>query len=72
MGVTQTQIAAVEQNHHFLVVRITARRGWLALELLELWAYPELLYFFIWRDIKVRYKRTVIRRPGQFFSPYSR
>ena len=26
----------------------------------ELWAYRELLYFFIWRDIKVRYKQTVI------------
>ncbi len=26
----------------------------------ELWAYRELLYFFVWRDIKVRYKQTVI------------
>ncbi len=42
------------------VVRIEARRGWLALDLPELWAYRELLYFFVWRDIKVRYKQTVI------------
>ena len=26
----------------------------------EIWAYRELLYFFVWRDIKVRYKQTVI------------
>jgi lipopolysaccharide transport system permease protein len=26
----------------------------------ELWAYRELLYFFVWRDIKVRYKQTVL------------
>src|SRR5580700_417768 len=42
------------------VVRIDARRRWLALDLPELWAYRELLYFFVWRDIKVRYKQTVI------------
>jgi len=41
-------------------VRIEAHRGWLALDLPELWAYRDLIYFFIWRDIKVRYKQTVI------------
>lgn len=34
-------------------------RGW-ALHLGELWPYRELLYFFIWRDLKVRYKQTAI------------
>ena len=33
--------------------------GWRSI-LRELWAYRELLYFFVWRDIKVRYKQTVI------------
>lgn len=42
------------------VVRITPPRGWLELRLRELWAYRELLYFFIWRDVKIRYKQTVI------------
>src|ERR1700751_2729260 len=42
------------------VVRIGARHGWLALNFKELWAYRELLYFFVWRDIKVRYKQTAI------------
>jgi len=41
-------------------IRIEPPRGWFDLRLGELWAYRELLYFFIWRDVKVRYKQTVI------------
>jgi lipopolysaccharide transport system permease protein len=33
-------------------------RGWISLQLWELWEYRELLYFLAWRDIKVRYKQT--------------
>ena len=39
--------------------RFGARRG-AGLSLHELWAYRELLYFLVWRDIKVRYKQTVL------------
>lgn len=39
---------------------IRPRRGWQALELADLWRYRELLYFLMWRDIKVRYKQTVL------------
>jgi lipopolysaccharide transport system permease protein len=42
------------------LVRIEPARGWLDLRLGEVWAYRELLYFFVWRDVKVRYKQTVI------------
>jgi lipopolysaccharide transport system permease protein len=41
-------------------LNILPRRGWPQLNLRELWAYRELLYFFVWRDIKVRYKQTVV------------
>lgn len=41
-----------------LVIRPT--RGWATLQLGELWKYRELLYFLAWRDIKVRYKQTVL------------
>jgi lipopolysaccharide transport system permease protein len=34
--------------------------GWVPLRLGELWAYRELLFFFIWRDVKVRYKQTAL------------
>jgi len=42
------------------VIDITAPKGWLDLNVRELWQFRELLYFFVWRDIKVRYKQTVI------------
>jgi len=36
------------------------KRGWVALDVRELWKYRELLYFLTWRDILVRYKQAVI------------
>jgi len=42
------------------VIRIERSKGWVALRLKELWAYRELLYFLIWRDVKVRYKQTAL------------
>ena len=39
---------------------IQPSRGWGQLNLGELWAHRELVYFLIWRDIKVRYKQTVL------------
>jgi lipopolysaccharide transport system permease protein len=41
-------------------LRIQPSKGWVALQLKDLWEYRELLYFFIWRDIKVRYKQTAL------------
>jgi lipopolysaccharide transport system permease protein len=34
--------------------------GWVRLDLAELWAYRELLYFLVWRDIKARFKQTAL------------
>lgn len=41
-------------------LRIAPPRGWIHLNLRELWQFRELLYFFVWRDIKIRYKQTAI------------
>jgi lipopolysaccharide transport system permease protein len=41
-------------------VRIEPPHGWLELRLGEVWQYRELLYFFVWRDVKIRYKQTAI------------
>lgn len=41
-------------------VKIGARRALLGAELSELWRYRELLYFLAWRDVKIRYKQTLI------------
>jgi len=41
-----------------LVIRPTS--GWVPLNLGDVWKYRELLYFLTWRDIKVRYKQTIL------------
>lgn len=41
-----------------LVIR--PRRGWIAIDWQELWSHRELLYFLVWRDVKVRYKQAVL------------
>jgi lipopolysaccharide transport system permease protein len=46
-------------------------RGWAALNLAELWEYRELLYFLTWRDIKVRYKQTVLGAAWAIIQPFS-
>ena len=52
------------------VVRIAPRRGWLDLQLRELWSFRELLYFFVWRDVKVRYKQTAIGAAWAVLQPF--
>jgi lipopolysaccharide transport system permease protein len=44
----------------FRIIRIEPPRGWVELRLPDLWEYRELLYFLVWRDLKVRYKQTII------------
>lgn len=39
-------------------------------DLKELWQYRELLYFFAWRDLKVRYKQTIIGAGWAIFQPF--
>ena len=42
------------------VTIIEPRRGWIPIDVRELWRYRELLYFLTWRDILVRYKQTAL------------
>ncbi len=48
---------------------IKPHKGWLNIDFKELWDYRELVYFFVWRDIKVRYKQTVIGALWAIFQP---
>src|SRR6201994_2445372 len=41
-------------------VRIQPPSGLFNVRFKELWAYRELLYFFVWRDVKIRYKQTAL------------
>jgi lipopolysaccharide transport system permease protein len=52
------------------VVKIEPSKGWVSLKLRELWEYRELLYFLIWRDIKVRYKQTVLGAAWAIIQPF--
>jgi lipopolysaccharide transport system permease protein len=49
---------------------ITPAAGWAAPNLRELWAYRELLYFLVWRDIKVRYKQTALGVTWAVLQPF--
>lgn len=42
------------------MIRIEPSHGWTSLKLHEVWVYRELLYFLVWRDVKVHYKQTAI------------
>lgn len=42
------------------VHRIARARGWAPVRLHELWEFRELLFFLVWRDVKVRYKQTAL------------
>src|SRR5688572_21779023 len=51
------------------VTVIERKPGWHFLDLKELWRYRELLYFLVWRDIKVRYKQTVLGAAWAILQP---
>src|SRR5918996_5003318 len=52
------------------VLRLEPSKGWVSLKLHELWEYRELLYFLTWRDIKVRYKQTVLGAAWAIIQPF--
>ncbi len=52
------------------VVNIRPVKGWLSLDLRSLWEYRDLLYFLAWRDIKIRYKQTVIGAAWAIVQPF--
>ncbi len=58
-----------EAEGHGTVTRIRARRGWVVVDLRELWDYRELLFFLVWRDLKVRYKRTIVGAAWAIIQP---
>jgi lipopolysaccharide transport system permease protein len=59
-GAAKPQAAGVAQPHRTVAVRIQARPGWIGVNLRELWQYRDLLGFLASRDVKVRYKQTVL------------
>lgn len=52
------------------IILIRPHRGWVPLNLRELWSYRELAYFFVWRDLKVRYKQTIFGATWAVIQPF--
>lgn len=52
------------------IIRIRPSSGWVSLKLGDLWEYRELLYFLTWRDVKVRYKQTVLGASWAIIQPF--
>jgi lipopolysaccharide transport system permease protein len=52
------------------VLILRPSRGWSALNLGDLWRYRELIYFLIWRDVKVRYKQTALGASWAILQPF--
>lgn len=52
------------------LVVIRPSRSWTALNLRDLWRFRELVYFMTWRDLKVRYKQTVLGVSWAILEPF--
>ena len=52
-----TSEAAATVAHQII---IEPRKGWLGINFREIWQHRELLFFLTWRDVKIRYKQTVL------------
>ena len=50
-------------------VKIRPSRGLLHLDLSTVWQYRELIFILVWRDIKVRYKQTILGPAWAIFQP---
>jgi lipopolysaccharide transport system permease protein len=58
--VLERPVVAAEHTTEVHRLRLQPTSGWGRLNLGELWAHRELVYFLMWRDIMVRYKQTVL------------
>ena len=56
------------ESEHLTVIQPS--RGWARINLGELWRYRELIYFLIWRDVKVRYKQTLLGAAWAILKPF--
>jgi len=52
-----------------ILVTIEPPKSWVSLRLRDLWQYRELLYFLTWRDVKVRYKQTLLGAAWAILQP---
>jgi lipopolysaccharide transport system permease protein len=53
-------MAAKAHPSHTAITYLRPAKDWIPLNLGQLWAYRELVYFLVWRDVKVRYKQAAL------------
>jgi lipopolysaccharide transport system permease protein len=63
-----TSDAVIKSEPNTIVIRPT--HGWRAMNFKELWVYRELIYFMTWRDLKVRYKQTLLGVSWAVLQPF--
>ena len=61
----------IEDRATELKLVIQSKKGLLQLDLSSLWQYRELIYFLVWRDVKVRYKQTAIGVAWAVLQPFT-
>ena len=57
---TSSPFPSVADDAQVPTLIILPPKKWVPINLSELWQYRELLYFFVWRDVKIRYKQTAL------------
>jgi lipopolysaccharide transport system permease protein len=62
-------MASNEAVHPIPHLIIEPGRSWSSIDLREIWKYRELLYFLVWRDVKVRYKQTMLGAAWAIIQP---
>lgn len=63
----QSSLTTSQTQEEIIFLRPSS--GWSSLNLRDLWLYRELIYFLTWRDIKVRYKQTVLGAAWAIIQP---
>ncbi|NPV57089.1 MAG: ABC transporter permease [Anaerolineae bacterium] len=58
------------QSKYTPITLLRPSHGWLSLNLGDLWRYRELIYFMTWRDLKVRYKQTLLGASWAVLRPF--
>lgn len=66
----QSESGLAQARERLPEFRIGPSGDWVALKLRDLWEYRELLYFLIWRDVKVRYKQTLLGAAWAIIQPF--
>ncbi len=66
----EMEVARTPATADLPVLTIEPLRGWIGINWKEIWRYREVLYFLTWRDVKIRYKQTILGASWAFIQPF--